>query len=557
MNTTHTEHATTDLRQYVGVLRRRKWSIILITLLFAGAAVLWSLRETPIYRASLRMVLLPQVSAVQSNGNLSRSAPDPNTEKEIVNSVPVAEQVQKDTHTTVPVATLLKHVEVSVVENSNVLQVSYSDPKSSQTALLANAFAHAYIEYKDSVAQQQYTASRKPLEDEINTLTRTRNDLGNRIAQLPEGNPTAQSLISQANQIDSQIGQLRVQLLNIPTPLAPGEVSAPATAPTSPHSPNWLRNILLALAAGLAVGIGFAFFRESFDDRIRSREELERRIGAPIIAAVPKQRGWKRSGPPQLVTLQDPKSPASESYRTMGTNVQYMASRGQLQVLMVTSAEGGEGKTTTAANLAVVLSQRGNRVILVSADLRKPRTHEFFGVPNDVGLSNVLSRSKELLEAVIDPGVENLRIITGGPIPLDAAALLASKHAATLVNALRDAAEFIVIDTPPALVVADASILAPLTDGTIYVMSAETSSRSAVSHARDQLDNAGAIIVGAVFNNFDPSDRSKYGYYYSSYQRYYAEEPSQNGKRGRLRRGKDPATQNGKLPAGDTVKADR
>src|SRR6266536_1452152 len=275
----HTEHATTDLREYVRVIRSRKWSILLITLLMVGAAVLYSARQTPIYRGSARLVLLPQISAAQSNGNVSKAAPDPNTEKEVVASAPVATQVQQDLHITTPVGTLLKHLDVSVVQNSNVLQVSYNDPKPAVSATLANAFANGYIHYKFATAQQQYQAAQAPIKAALDTLGKQSANLGAQIARLPATSPLAQSLISQRNQIDSQRGVLQVQLTHIPAPQQAGQVTAPATPPASPYSPKWVRNILIALVAGLVLGIGIAFAREAMDDKIKTREELERRIG--------------------------------------------------------------------------------------------------------------------------------------------------------------------------------------------------------------------------------------------------------------------------------------
>src|SRR5439155_13218725 len=157
-------------------------------------------------------------------------------------------------------------------------------------------------------------------------------------------------------------------------------------------------------------------------------------------------------------------------YRTLATNIQYLGSREGLKVILVTSPLAGEGKTTTSANLAVALAQGGRRVILASADLRKPRLHRFFNVPNDRGLSDLLAGAATLAQVARDPGVPNLRVIAGGSTPANPAALLGGPSAAATLTSLRDVADFIIIDTPPVLAVADASILAPLADGTLFVM---------------------------------------------------------------------------------------
>jgi capsular exopolysaccharide synthesis family protein len=155
--------------------------------------------------------------------------------------------------------------------------------------------------------------------------------------------------------------------------------------------------------------------------------------------------------------------------------------------------------------------------------------HSFFGLPNKVGLSDALADSSRLPDAISDPGIDHLRVISGGPVPPDPAALLAGQNAVSFLDSLREMADFVILDTPPILAVADASILVPLTDGVVYVLNAETGSRSAMSHARDQLENAGANLIGGVYNNFDPSNRAGYSSYYYYYQYYGTPEPSTNG----------------------------
>jgi protein-tyrosine kinase len=166
--------------------------------------------------------------------------------------------------------------------------------------------------------------------------------------------------------------------------------------------------------------------------------------------------------------------------------------------------------------------------------------HNFFGMRNDVGLANVLSDGITLSQVARDPGIPNLRIVTAGFIPHDPAALLGSQRAAKFIASLRDVADFIVIDTPPVLAVADASILAPLMDGTVFVLDAERSSRSDMIQSRDQLENAGGNIVGIVYNNFDPGQSTAYPYYSSYYYQYYGTEEGPDGRNKRRRRRSRP-----------------
>ncbi|HKN49912.1 MAG TPA: polysaccharide biosynthesis tyrosine autokinase [Actinomycetota bacterium] len=539
----HVEHPTSDFPEYLRILRTRKWSVIIVLVLLVGAAYAYSARQTPIYQGTGRVLVLPMSNPV-SGGNQTRNNPiDMPTEQQVATGEPVATLVQKDLHITTPISTLLKHLKVTVVMNTDVLNFAYQDPSKTTAATVANGFAKAYVEQRSAQALALVNQAVAPLQAQINDVTRRRDALNTLIARTPVTNPeTLQNLESQRNVLDATLANLSTTLSQLKAQSSgiPAQQTVTAQTPASPVIPNYKRNLALAAVAGLVLGIGLAFVRETMDDRIRTREELERRLGAPVLAAVPKQRGWRKADEAQLIMRSDPKNPVSESYRTLGTNVQYLASRQNLKVLMITSAVGGDGKSTTAANLAVTLAQAGRRVILISADLRRPRVHDFFGLKNTVGLSNALSDSTELHDVARDPGIDNLRVISGGPVPADPAALLAGSRASSFVQSLRDVADFVLLDTPPVLAVADASILSPLTDGVIYVMNAENSSRSAMLHARDQLENAGAAIIGAIYNNFDPTGRGSYGSYYYYYRQYYGEpEPSSNGqaRRGLFRRG--------------------
>jgi capsular exopolysaccharide synthesis family protein len=551
-STTPGDHSppTTDVREYLRVLRTRKWSVILVVLLAVGAAGVYIARATREYTAATTVRVLPienPLSPTVANPNFLNT--DLNTERLVVHSPRVAEEVQAELHITTPAVSLLKHLAVNVITvngaNTQGLQIQFTDTKAATAAAVANAFAAAYTKVRADDASGLIDSAEAPIKRQIDALDRQIALITRQIIATPDQASKltlGQRQVGLQNQVSSYNQEFTALETQRPGPSRPlVQVLSPANAPTSPSNPKVVRDIGLALAAGLALGIGLAFLRETLDDTIKSREEMERRLGAPVIAAVPRQKGWRKAGEAQLVVQADPKNPVSEAYRTLGTNIQYLATRQRLQILMITSAMGSEGKTTTAANLSVVLAQSGRRVILVSADLRRSRVHSFFGLSNRVGLSDALSDFTMLPDAISDPGIDHLRIISGGPVPADPAALLAGQNAVSFLDSLREMADFIILDTPPVLAVADASILAPLTDGAVYVLNAETGSRSAMAHARDQLENAGANILGGVYNNFDPSNRVGYSSYYYYYQYYGTPEPSANGHgkgRGRLFRRK-------------------
>jgi capsular exopolysaccharide synthesis family protein len=180
----------------------------------------------------------------------------------------------------------------------------------------------------------------------------------------------------------------------------------------------------------------------------------------------------------------------------------------------------------------MVLAQSGRHVILVSADLRRPRLHEFFGKPNGKGLADALAGTTGIAEVIIDPGVSGLRLVNSGDPPNDPVALLAGEHAKLVFDTMREVSDFVIVDAPPTLAVADASILASLSDAAIFVMDGHVSGRTALAASREQLENSGAVILGGVYNTVD--ERSGAGYYrYYRYDRYYGSYygPDQKGPR--------------------------
>jgi capsular exopolysaccharide synthesis family protein len=553
-----TESPSADLQQTIRVLRSRKWEIALVTAVAVVVTGALTMRLTPIYRSTAQVL----VESIQNplNPYAAPQAPNLDTERQLVQSQVVASDVRKATHTPYSTSALLDHLSVSVITDTDVLSISYDDPNPATAASLANAFSSQYLRYRtqqavfrmqavaDSVQAQiqGIQAKLKSLRDQINEVTARLASENGSAAQsdqdlLSSLTTNRQSAFGRLSVLQSQFVSLDP---NASIAQSSGELLQRATASSTPASPNIPRNLILALAAGLALGIGFALLRERLDDRVKGREELERRLGAPVVAAIPRVSGWRRGQDPRLVVVSEPKSPVAEAYRTLATNVQYLASQRPLSMILITSAAGSEGKTTTAANLAVALAQTGRRIILVSADMRRPRLHQYFGIENGVGLSTILTGGATLVEAAVPAGIRNLRIIPGGPVPENPAGLLGGRRAAEFLSSIPSVADFILLDAPPTLAVADASVLAPRVDGTLYVIDAERSGRSAIQQARSQLENAGATLLGAVYNNFDPTKADSYAYYHSYYYAYYgidqkhseAAESSRNEPRQRARR---------------------
>ena len=535
MQETPAQPQALDLRDYLTVLRRRKWSIALITCLTIGSALAFSFRQTPIYRSEARVLVHPISTSLQTDIPVNLE-----TERALVSSASVAAIVGETLGITGSPDGLIESLDVSVETSTEILIIGYSDPDPARAQRLASAFTQAYLEFRSSSARQQLDTQIAAVELEITDIEQSLARLEIQIqsttdpAELTQLTAARNTRIGRELTLKHQRDGLRIASANL---AKSGEVVQPARLPTSPDSPKHVRTGALALVVGLALGIGLAFLRERLDEGIRDRADLEEALGAPVLAMVPKVPGWRKRDKTELASLTAPKEGTAEGYLTLRTNLQFIARTGDFKILSVTSPTAGEGKTTTVANLAVVLAHSGKRVIAVSCDLRKPRLHRFFDLPNEIGVTSILTGKATLKDAAQRCEVPTLRVLASGPIPPNPADLLGSDEMQALLNQLRQAADFVVVDTAPLLVVSDTLILAPLSDGVLVVADATTSTRGAIAHLREQLDQVESKVVGGVLNNFDPS-RAKYhpSYYRYAYSNRYVSENDQaarspNGQR--------------------------
>ncbi|MGM0804987.1 MAG: CpsD/CapB family tyrosine-protein kinase [Bacillota bacterium] len=216
-----------------------------------------------------------------------------------------------------------------------------------------------------------------------------------------------------------------------------------------------------------------------------------------------------------LITHINPKSPISEQYRTIRTNIQFASIDKDLKTLMVTSASPGEGKSTTVANLAVVLAQQGKRVLLIDADLRKPTVHYTFKVSNIYGVTNVLTRQRTLSEAIVTTTIPDVDVLPSGPVPPNPSEIIDSKSMTHLIEEAKALYDYVLFDTPPIMVVTDAQVLAHRVDGVIMVISSGKTEIESAIKGKELLENANAKILGTVLNEKEVK-KDNYYYYYGA-----------------------------------------
>jgi tyrosine-protein kinase Etk/Wzc len=289
------------------------------------------------------------------------------------------------------------------------------------------------------------------------------------------------------------------------------------------------QKVMIALMVGLFMAIMAAFFLEYLDQTIKTSADVERALEVPVLGLIPLEamqfgvpsstasNGRRRQNLP-LVSLLSPDHPASEAYRTLRTNVTFVnAEQRQLQLLVVTSPGPGEGKSTTAANLAITLAQQGSRTLLVDADLRRPLVHRAFNLVQEPGLTDVLVGTSSLREAIRPNVVPKLDVLPAGALPPNPSELLGSEAMQQLLASLRSQYDTIVFDSPPTLAVTDATVLGASSDGVIMVVRAGETDEVAAQRALQQLRRVQAKIAGTVLNGIQ-KQRDRYYNYYSYYR---------------------------------------
>ncbi|MBW3614733.1 MAG: polysaccharide biosynthesis tyrosine autokinase [Actinobacteria bacterium] len=537
------EPAELELRDYLRILRRRKWLILLVTLLVTAGAVGASLAQTPVYQGKAEVLL--QAKATESlfdpnTGARNDPARAIQTEIQVLRSRPVRDRVREKIGKA-------PKVTASAVGQTDVMEVRAESTDPERAALVANTYVTSYIEFRRNQAVDDLLAAADQIRQKIAQLQ----------AQIDGAVPVATSAAPQvrgaratttttdSSDLERQKASLQDQQdlfrqkldqLQVDAALKSGgaQLVTPAVAPTTPIRPTPRRNAVVALAVGLMLGVGLAFLREYLDDSLKGKEDIERAAsGVPVLGFIPELKTWKDPKAAFLVSLTDPHSHATEAYRSLRTSVQFLGLDRSIKIVQMTSPSQAEGKSTTIANLAVGLANAGQRVVLVDADLRRPRIHQFFGLGNDVGFTSILLGDATLSAAIQHvPQVSRLYLLASGPIPPNPSEMLASKRTGELLRALAEHADVVLIDCPPVLPVTDATVLGHRVDATLLVVNAAKTKQAQLRRAVELLGQVEAPLAGVVVNGVADSAAYGYSYGYGGGYRYaYTPREQAGGRR--------------------------
>lgn len=297
-----------------------------------------------------------------------------------------------------------------------------------------------------------------------------------------------------------------------------------ALVPSEPVVPKTTRNIGIGLVLGMALGVGFAIIRDLLDNTVKSRETLEELTGSGIVGSIPLDKE-RRKDP--AISYDSDGSMIAEAFRKLRTNLQFLAVDNPPRVIVVTSSVPNEGKSTTAINIALALTEAGHNVLLVDGDMRRPMLHNYLDLIGKVGFSTVLSGAASLGDVLQTTKFPGLTVLTSGAVPPNPSELLSSLAAKKLISQMRAQFDYVIIDSSPLLAVTDAALLAASADGVLIIARYGQTKRDQLTHAVGNLRDVGASILGTIFTMTPTRGDSSYSYSYS----YYGEDRPQRPPR--------------------------
>ncbi|OQY80408.1 MAG: hypothetical protein B6D41_21095 [Chloroflexi bacterium UTCFX4] len=522
-----------ELRHYLRILRKWLWLIVLAGAL-AGAASFYATSQLPNqYQAAAKIMVGESYQSLNpTTGQMATSSALALTYVQLVSTTEVLQGAIDELQLNISPRTLRDMVSASQIEGTQIITVRATDTNQTRVADIANSIADQLVKLGPATSDSELIKRREFIQTQIDELENKIQESGVQIEQLENSLKTATGVREAADK-RAQLEQLRAQVtswqqqytqyVNYITPQTPNRLSIleRAEEPRLPFAPNMGLNVGLAIIVGILLAVAVSFVIEYLDDTVKSKDDVTRVLALSTIGEIGALRGGKGD---KLVTANEPRSVNAEAYRILRTNISFSAIDKPLRAIMVTSANQSEGKSITAANLAVTMAQAGYRTMLVDCDLRKPSQQKIFGVSNDTGLTNCLLSHANLNSFARPTRVENLRLLTTGPLPPNPAELLGSRSMSDLLAALEADSDILIVDSPPVLAVADASILARAVDGTLLVIDSGQTRRDSIARAKENLEQAGARILGIVLN------RVSRGNSYYSYNTKYFQNSGESGK---------------------------
>jgi succinoglycan biosynthesis transport protein ExoP len=514
-----------DLKNYIKPLLKWWWLILISVFIASSASYIASKNTTPLYRAKATLMV----------GN-SIQNPDPNSAEMYAGQQLAGTYVQMALREPVLKATvnslgwnidwgqLTSKISASVVPQTQLIEIYAIDNDPRNAKILADTVAQQLINLSPSgtgkISQTQLAFIQAQLTDIEGKINSAKQDVTKLKVELDAAN-SAQQIQDLQNQItilETKITNWQSTYSGLLTSIGGGDVNVlniveEASVPTKPFSPNTRMNVLIAAAIGLVLAVGGIIVIEYLDDTVRAADDIQSTVDLPTLARIGQINGTENSN--KLVALDNPLSPDVDTFRLLRMNLQSISNWQSLRTILFTSAEPSVGKSVTISNLAIVMAQFGNRVILVEADLRKPSIHKLFGVSNENGLKDLLViPDLSIINSLKSTKVDNLKILPSGSEQLSSVEALGSERMKNIIKELSSLADVVLFDCPPALMFSDTFLLGKLVNGVVIVSRVGRTRTELLKRVVNELRMAGINLLGVVIQHRENSEIYGYRYYH-------------------------------------------
>ncbi|MEJ2555502.1 MAG: polysaccharide biosynthesis tyrosine autokinase [Anaerolineae bacterium] len=535
-----------ELRRYVAVIVKWWWLPILVTAMAVVTGYVVSRSQPRVYQASTTVMVGQSIQAIELDSrDILASERLALTYANIGRRQPALQGVVDRLNLKDTWQQLKNRVKITPLEGTQLLEITVEAGSPEEAQATADEVARQLILLSPTALENQE-------QDENQRLVRQQiDDLQARIADGKTRRDTLEAAMTnslsaqQVQELQSEIDTLdrlitdwednyTQLLIFVESRKSPNYLTVvePAQVAHTPIRPRVRLNMLVAGVVGLSLALGLILLLEYLDNTLKSADDLRQSLGLTVLGTVGRIDGENYRD--RVIVSQNPFSPESEACRMIRSNIQFMSVDRPVKTILVTSPVLGEGKSTMVANLGVVMAQAGLKTIIVDADLRRPVQHQIFQVANLGGLTDLLcSRELEINSHLRNTNVQNLQLITCGDLPPNPSELLGSQRMVQLLANLQELADIVILDSPPAVLVADAAVLSNRVDGVVLVAQAGQTRRDVAERAVLNLQQAGANLLGAVLNRVSKQEG---GYYYSQYYTAYRRSPASQPDHVSLRR---------------------
>jgi len=513
----------------------RWWWLFLLTMVIAASVSYYASQQLPrIYETTTTLLVGQVIQTANPTGqDFSTSEQLAESYGQIAVRQPILQAVVENLGLSMNWQKLERNVLAQPIPRTQLLAITVKDNSPERAVAIADEIAHQLILQSPTSPENKNRAERSGfVKQQLDSLegrisrSEVRIDEIDKLLDSALSARDIQDLETEKRTLRSLIKEWQSNYVSLLSFFEGSDSSnylsiiEPAQLSSRPVSPNIILNVLLAAIMGFSLAFSAVLLLEYIDDTVKSADDMTRTVGVTALGSIMRIKG--KNEKEKMALAHAPFSAIGEAYRLIRTNIQFMAVDTPAQLLAVTSANPGEGKSTTIANLGVVMAQAGLKTVIADTDLRQPTQHKIFRVPNSSGLTDLLlSPDASIEEQLVNTGYENLQLITSGPLPPNSSELLDSLRMAALADKLRAYADVVLFDTPPVLAVTDALVLSNRVDGVIFVVKYGSTRRAAMQEAAARLRKVNAHILGGILNQI--SEREGSYYYYSQ----YSHKPSQ------------------------------